>query len=546
MSSKRFRQTRSWLAAIVVSALLPLPASGQFPAEPAADPFDLVFFGPDGAVFLRLNVGGSADVSTVRREFSASLLRQFDADGDGVLSADEAMQVPADGQGAGTAKLGENWGSLDVDPQDGVVSDDELFQFVNASLGPPFRVEIKSDLEQSVTVHAELDADGDGKVSQSEIEDGMAMLRRFDYDDDETLSIGELQPFPTTILQSQRQSGQSTESPILALATPEQRALARDRLLSLYGAAESHTVAPQLLGLRDADAGTYDTNQDQQIDAEELLALLESPVPSLALDCLLNRGIVGVDRRVRPGTLIGVRNIRTRKPELTFAGTDVTVSASSPNTAGISDTDIQIADFLTKFFQVDADDNDYLGPAEFAGIGIPRTEFEAVDADGDGMIMHAELKKYLQMWAALETQATLVVTVANEGTTLFEILETSSDFRLSPRELREGFERVREYDQNGDGALAPTELQDRYSLEVSAARPILFQNLFNNAMGQNQQRIEGIRQPQTSGPGWFRKMDRNQDGDLTWREFFGTREDFAEIDRDGDGLIDLNEAVAAE
>ena len=61
-----------------------------------------------------------------------------------------------------------------------------------------------------------------------------------------------------------------------------------------------------------------------------------------------------------------------------------------------------------------------------------------------------------------------------------------------------------------------------------------------------EQQIEGIRQPQTSGPGWFRKMDRNQDGDLTWREFFGTREDFAEIDADGDGLIDLDEAVSVE
>ena len=49
----------------------------------------------------------------------------------------------------------------------------------------------------------------------------------------------------------------------------------------------------------------------------------------------------------------------------------------------------------------------------------------------------------------------------------------------------------------------------------------------------------------TAGPTWFRKMDRNQDGDLTWREFLGTRADFDRIDADGNGLIDLNEAVSA-
>jgi hypothetical protein len=44
------------------------------------------------------------------------------------------------------------------------------------------------------------------------------------------------------------------------------------------------------------------------------------------------------------------------------------------------------------------------------------------------------------------------------------------------------------------------------------------------------------------GPLWFRKMDRNGDGDVSPREFLGSRDDFRRIDTDGDGLISAEEA----
>jgi hypothetical protein len=37
-------------------------------------------------------------------------------------------------------------------------------------------------------------------------------------------------------------------------------------------------------------------------------------------------------------------------------------------------------------------------------------------------------------------------------------------------------------------------------------------------------------------------MDRNGDGDVSLREFLGTREEFEKIDTDHDGLISLEEA----
>jgi Ca2+-binding EF-hand superfamily protein len=40
-------------------------------------------------------------------------------------------------------------------------------------------------------------------------------------------------------------------------------------------------------------------------------------------------------------------------------------------------------------------------------------------------------------------------------------------------------------------------------------------------------------------------MDKNRDGDVSRREFLGTREAFDRLDKNGDGLIDRREAEGA-
>jgi hypothetical protein len=52
--------------------------------------------------------------------------------------------------------------------------------------------------------------------------------------------------------------------------------------------------------------------------------------------------------------------------------------------------------------------------------------------------------------------------------------------------------------------------------------------------------------PVKDAPEWFKLMDRNADGDLSPREFIGSRDDFRKLDLDGDGLISVAEALQAQ
>jgi Ca2+-binding EF-hand superfamily protein len=105
------------------------------------------------------------------------------------------------------------------------------------------------------------------------------------------------------------------------------------------------------------------------------------------------------------------------------------------------------------------------------------------------------------------------------------------------------WQRLQAHDKNGDGAIDAQEL------------PLQFRVVLNSNVNQQQFVVATPFSMRGSGPAtvsyppqaplWFRKMDRNADGDVSRREFLGAAEDFARIDTNGDGLIDAAEAAAA-
>jgi hypothetical protein len=70
--------------------------------------------------------------------------------------------------------------------------------------------------------------------------------------------------------------------------------------------------------------------------------------------------------------------------------------------------------------------------------------------------------------------------------------------------------------------------------------------LFGTGMAGESTVPRNVVQPRAAvGPVWFQRMDRNMDGDLTWKEFLGPRHVFEELDANHDGLIDPMEAEKA-
>jgi Ca2+-binding EF-hand superfamily protein len=203
---------------------------------------------------------------------------------------------------------------------------------------------------------------------------------------------------------------------------------------------------------------------------------------------------------------------------------------------------------VSLFKSADRDGNGYVDMAESQVFFGMRNLYQLADEDKDGMLFEKEVTALLdktEKIARAAAGATASLDVAEVGRGLFGVFDADGDGRLSPRELRQMAKAAEAADRDGDGMLSPADIVRRLRATIRAG----------SAVGQSGRPVAvpapgmaGTPQPapRTEGPVWFRKMDRNRDGDVSRREFLGTSEQFKEIDADGDGLIDRTEAEAAD
>ena len=191
----------------------------------------------------------------------------------------------------------------------------------------------------------------------------------------------------------------------------------------------------------------------------------------------------------------------------------------------------------TAFNEIDADANGYLDRDEIADHQrFERYLFDAMDRDEDDRVFAAEMMKYVEEYTE-PSSTSCQITLLESGNGFFQLLDTSSDGRISIRELRKCEETLLAAAEDRS-EIDPKQMNKSYRIEIKRGGI----SLFGQVDRPTAEAPTSFLAP-PSGPMWFQRSDRNEDGDLTWDEFMGPRAIFDQLDRDHDGLIDKERSV---
>jgi Ca2+-binding EF-hand superfamily protein len=567
-------------AGLVVCCLA--AAADKAPAP--GDSQDFVYFGDARPVLVRLHI--HVDGKPLARsydDFIDHLFKYLDTNKDGVLSKEEAERVPPPqvlfNSGGFFNFRPPTLAALDAN-KDGKVSREELADYVRKNGGPTFQLNyqgaganIQGDViivnaigqaapsaeDANEALFKILDTNKDGKLSKEELVAAPAVLAKLDQDEDEMITMEELLPNSNAgagglafvpVVPGGRQQPQA--GPFMALGPGNSTDRLARELLKRYSKDKGKTLTRADLGLDKETFNALDADHDGSLDGEELARFGDRPADLEAAVYFGQRqsnqpAVDVLQAGGRPGALAGKARLgNDGSLTLTLGSTRLELRVGGqvgPNNArGIRQQ------YIAQFKQADRDNNGYLDMDEARRSPFFRNTFKLMDRDGDGKLFENEMLAYVDAMAGLQVKALAAVaslSIADEGKGIFDLIDTNRDSRLSVRELRNAVKLVAELDQDGDGAISRAEIPRHYRMTVQRGPA-------NNAGGFGGRRVvlvangtrfgnRPIPQP-TAGPLWFRKMDRNHDGDVSRREFLGTDEEFRRIDTDGDGLISAEEA----
>jgi Ca2+-binding EF-hand superfamily protein len=493
-----------------------------------------------GPVHLRLHMAmGGVSLAEARRQYVTRLIDGLDADKDGKLTRQEAArspllrtkQRPSASQFLEKLKIQAELTRRDVELSIGRLAGELV----------AYRQDLSS-AQNDVEVFKLFDKDGSGVLDAAEVRGAAELILSRDTDGDECVAFQEFfppPPPPDPLAVSLAPATTTTTAPIATVADIVRDAkepLLPRRLLKKYDRNRDLQLDAAELRWSRERVQALDADGNGRLDAAELAAVGQA-TPDLELE-------VDLRGRDADGGLIRVVNTTGQRldeanrvdfAKVAFSGAVVTFSHRN-----IDPTAMAVDTAMQQFNQLDADANGYLGRDEtMERIRFERGLFDLMDADGDDKVFADEMKHYVRARSE-PVAATCRVNVYDTGYGFFMALDGNADGRVSERERRKAAAALAQLDRDGQVGVGQNEPVRHFHVEFVRGSYQLF--------GPSEELISqtpAFQKRTPTGPIWFQRMDRNNDGDLTWNEFLGPREVFHKLDANGDDLIDPTEAAKA-
>jgi Ca2+-binding EF-hand superfamily protein len=563
-------------ALLALGPLFLLAADEAKKPDLASDVQDVVFLGDARPVLFRLHlqVNGKPYLA-LGDDYLRTLFTFLDRDDNNRLNKEEAERAPraeqilqraqVAGIAIGPAFQTVRMEELDAN-KDGTVTFEEFAGYYRSQGVGGLQVRFNGIDGSTDTLFNCLDLNKDGKLTKEELAVAWKSLRKFDLNDDELITLQELDPNAaganTAALVQLKLAGgvpaaPSGPSPFVVLAGEDAKRRLAQQLLDRYDKNKNRKLSRTEIGLDRDTFQLLDADEDGELDLTELAHFGQVPATlavvvrlgttgakELPIEVVAAEKLSGEMARAVGEPANGALTLTLGNARIDLRGNAVGPNPRAPVPVQVS----PIRRFvMQQFQQADAGKKGFLTKQEVEGQQILNTlvPFALADRDVDGKLTEQEVNAFLE----LDDRAAVCLcslTVSENSQVLFNMLNGNSNGRLSQRELRNAWNRVASLDSEGTGVLERSMIPRQYALQLS-------QGAVNGGVRAGPAVVArplGDRVPQqpgaAGGPLWFRKMDRNGDGDVSRREWLGSKEDFEKIDSDGDGLISLEEAQKAD